>query len=106
LGALQRQRRVHGEGPLAVVAARAARLVLAARRHDQGLVATHGLVGLIPTLALAAPRPDVAIRRLRPEPRARTLRYARGDASHPAVERFLDDLRGALARSAIRRLIQ
>jgi DNA-binding transcriptional LysR family regulator len=78
--------------------------------HDyaamQGLVATHGLVGLIPTLALAAPRPDVAIRPLRPEPRARTLRYARGDASHPAVERFLDDLRGALARSAIRRLIQ
>jgi DNA-binding transcriptional LysR family regulator len=73
--------------------------------HDyaamQGLVATHGLVGLIPTLALAAPRPDVAIRRLRPEPRPRTLRYAVGDASHPVVERFGDEVRAALARSWI-----
>jgi DNA-binding transcriptional LysR family regulator len=71
--------------------------------HDynamQGLVATHGLFGLIPTLALSARRPDVAIRRLRPVPRARTLRYAVGDASHPAAERFLDDLRAALAFS-------
>lgn len=73
--------------------------------HDygamQGLIATHGLVGLIPRLALTAPRPDVAIRRLVPEPRARTLRYAVGDASHPAVARFYDHVRGALARSAI-----
>jgi DNA-binding transcriptional LysR family regulator len=73
--------------------------------HDygamQGLIATHGLVGLIPRLALTAPRPDVAIRRLVPEPRARTLRYAAGDASHPAVARFYDHVRGALARSAI-----
>jgi DNA-binding transcriptional LysR family regulator len=76
--------------------------------HDyaamQGLVATHGLVGLIPTLALSAPRPDVAIRRLRPEPRARTLRYAVGNASHPAVERFRDDVRAAHAQSTIRPL--
>ena len=68
--------------------------------HDynamQGLVATHGLVGLIPTLALTARRPDVAIRRLRPEPRARTLRYAVGDTSHPAAERFLADVRAAM----------
>jgi DNA-binding transcriptional LysR family regulator len=73
--------------------------------HDyaamQGLVATHGLVGLIPTLALAAPRPDVAIRRLRPEPRPRTLRFAVGDAAHPVVERFRDDVRAALAQSVI-----
>jgi DNA-binding transcriptional LysR family regulator len=73
--------------------------------HDyaamQGLVATHGLVGLIPTLALAAPRRDVAIRRLRPEPRPRTLRFAVGDAAHPVVERFRDDVRAALAQSVI-----
>jgi DNA-binding transcriptional LysR family regulator len=73
--------------------------------HDygamQGLVATHGLVGLIPTLALTAPRPDVAIRRLRPLPRPRTLRFAAADRSAPAVERFCDHLRAALARSAI-----
>ena len=71
--------------------------------HDyhamQGLVATHGLFGLIPTLALSARRPDVAIRRLRPEPRARTLRYAVGDAPHPAAERFLGDVRAALEQS-------
>jgi DNA-binding transcriptional LysR family regulator len=77
--------------------------------HDyaamQGLVATHGLVGLIPTLALAAPRPDVAIRRLRPEPRARTLRFALGDASHPAAERFRDEVRAALtAHTAVGRV--
>ena len=69
--------------------------------HDysamQGLVATHGLVGLMPTLALTAPRPDVVIRRLRPEPRPRILRYAVGDASHPAAARFLDEVRTALA---------
>ena len=73
--------------------------------HDygamQGLIATHGLVGLIPRLALTAPRPDVAIRQVRPEPGARTLRYALGDPSHPAVGRFYDHVRGALARSAI-----
>jgi DNA-binding transcriptional LysR family regulator len=71
--------------------------------HDygamQGLVAAHGLVGLIPTLALSAPRPDVAIRRLRPQPRPRTLRYAVAAPSTPAVERFGDHLRAALARS-------
>ena len=70
--------------------------------HDygamQGLVATHGLVGLIPRLALVAPRPDIAIRRLWPEPRARTLRYVVGDALHPAVERFGDEMRTALAQ--------
>ncbi len=71
--------------------------------HDygamQGLVATYGLVGLIPKLALVAPRPDVAIRRLWPEPRARTLRYVVGDALHPAVERFGDEMRAALAQA-------
>jgi DNA-binding transcriptional LysR family regulator len=70
--------------------------------HDygamQGLVATHGLVGLIPRLALVAPRPDIAIRRLWPEPRARTLRYVVGDALHPAVEQFGDEMRTALAK--------
>jgi DNA-binding transcriptional LysR family regulator len=65
----------------------------------QGLVATHGLVGLIPTLALTARRPDVVVRRLRPEPRARTLRYAVGDASHSAAERFGGHVRAAFARS-------
>jgi DNA-binding transcriptional LysR family regulator len=61
----------------------------------QGLVATHGLVGLIPRLAVTVPRPDVAIRPLRPAPRARTLRWAVGDASHPAAERFGEHLRAA-----------
>jgi DNA-binding transcriptional LysR family regulator len=74
--------------------------------HDygamQGLVANQGLVGLIPTLALAAPRPDVAVRRLRPQPRPRTLRYAVADPSPPAVQRFGDHLRAALARSSPR----
>jgi DNA-binding transcriptional LysR family regulator len=69
--------------------------------HDygamQGLIATQGLVGLIPRLALVAPRPDVAIRRLRPEPRARTIRYALGEAAHPAAERLRDGLRAAFA---------
>ena len=32
----------------------------------------------------------------KPEPRARTLRYAVGDTSHPAAERFLADVRAAM----------